>query len=248
MSSIPDFSTVVAVDCRTIDQLKLVWPTWRKFKPEILRHPLVPLIDERVMVENRSLDWLDHPDIQPVIWDWDAPGATQRERMLTAFVFAAPIYVDTPYWLKIDTDVVATNHDQWIFPEWFEENPAIIASPWGYTKPAHWLSTLEAWGDTVDQLSIYPKVGLTPDPDKATYRYQRIASWLSWIRTDWSREVAGYNGNRLPVPSQDTYHWYVAARRGDKIVRARMKRYGWSCLNSGRNRKKLVEEVMNEVD
>ncbi len=69
--------------------------------------------------------------------------------MLTGLVFAAQ-EVETPWYLKIDTDVVATPCRRWLDPRWFEPDAkgrpcAFIASPWSYTKPAEWIDRLEEW-------------------------------------------------------------------------------------------------------
>ncbi|NUQ65972.1 MAG: hypothetical protein HUU20_26220 [Pirellulales bacterium] len=245
------FTTVVACDVRHCDQLAMVWPTWRRCKPEIAASPLLLVCDARAGGEawwRRRLDWLDHADRRIVLWDWPRgegigrEAVTQRERMLTAFVHAPCKYVDTPYWLKIDTDTVATAAGPWYDPAWFAEAPALVASPWGYTRPGVWIDQLEAWADRHAQLGLFEPLGLRVASGAGAVRHRRLASWLCFVNTAWSRLAASYSPQRLPVPSQDTYHWYLAARRGDGIVRARMKNFGWASIHNDRRRQWLVEQ------
>ncbi len=265
---LPAITTVVALDNHTERQLRGVWPTWRLHKRELLARPMIALCDYAIgddRVWRHRLKWLDHPNLHLFSWDWwidgrrvdgrstrgykqpaTVPdGMTQRERMLTAFVHLAPQVVETPYWCKIDTDVVATNSEPWIDPAWFASQPALIASPWGYTKPAHWPGTLDRWGDGIEDLRRHPGLGLPePKPDQQTIRHKRIASWVCLVNTIWSRYASSLSPGRLPVPSQDTYHHYVATRLGSGIVTARMSRRGWRTVSSDRRRARLVEEVL----
>ncbi len=252
---LPAITTVVALDNHTERQLHGVWPTWRLHKRELLDRPMIALCDDafgNYAFWRHRLKWLDHPALHLFSWDWWIEGQsalpegmTQRERMLTAFVHLAPKVVDTPYWCKIDADVVATNSEPWIDPAWFASKPALIASPWGYTKPAHWPGTLDRWGDRTEGLRQHPGLGLPePKPDQQTIRHKRIASWVCFVNTAWSRYASLLSPGRLPVPSQDTYHHYVATRMGSGIVTARMNRRGWQTVSSDRRRARLVEEVL----
>jgi hypothetical protein len=163
--------------------------------------------------------------------------------MLTAFVRVPPIQVVTDYWLKLDTDVVAIpDRKPWPDAGWFyncsitrhvDYRPVLIASPWAYTKPPEWIETLQEWADEHEHFynSGHRKRLAIPPPAAGaeTIPYPRIISWCCFVHTIWSKLAAGLcpHPNRLPVPSQDTYHWYIAARRCDPIVRVRMKDYGW---------------------
>ncbi len=80
--------------------------------------------------------------------------------------------------------------------------------------------------------------------DQETIKHSRIAGWLSFIRTDFSRRVAEYCPGQLPVPSQDTYHWYCAQRLGEGIVKVKFRGRGWDCIHSDRRRATAVEEIM----
>lgn len=247
-----EFTSVLAVDAAHEAQLRAVWPNWIGAKPELAAAPLLVICDAfdgGARFWRRRLSWLDHSSRNLVYWDWpnsddtEFSGITQRERMLTAFVKVPWVHVQTPYWLKIDTDAVATATGPWIQPEWFQGNPAIVASPWGYTKPAYWIDALESWGNAHEAFYHLPKLGLATTPDARTFRHKRFASWICFVDTLWSRYAAGLCPSRLPVPSQDTFHWYVATRRNDLIRRVSFKRHGWTNVAGTRRRQKLIESL-----
>jgi len=249
-----DFTVCLAVDARTVQQLEGVWPTWRLHRPEICRFPLVIICDWQVGTEKwwrRRLRFLQHPDRRLVGWEWPASDdtqftdMTQRERMLTAWVKVPPAVVETEYWVKIDTDVVALRPGRWWRDEWFADEPALISNPWGYTKPAEWIPTLERWAKTIPGLAPLQSLDL-PKPELGARRicHKRIASWICWVNTTFSQTVADYVPGRLPIPSQDTLHWYCAWRHGEPIFRERMKRHGWTNVSRDRKRRLLVRKVM----
>jgi hypothetical protein len=160
----------------------------------------------------------------------------QREKMLTALVHIPPHFVSTPYFLKLDTDCVAMGPGKWIEPWWFENDPVFVTSPWGYTKPANAIQILDDWGDTIEGLRDRPRLNIPFDPSAGMVRHRRIISYVFFCRTNWARETSDVicnssTGGRLPVPSQDTMHWYIAARRGDFFRTVNMKRYGWAHLS-----------------
>lgn len=236
----PDFTTVIALDNRCSQQFQQVWPVWKLFCPMLLEHPLLILLDG--WMAPQKMDWIDHPDVHFVYWSW-RPDLPQRERMLTAFV-KIPYLVSTPYWLKIDTDALPVRPGFTIDGGWFDGDPVLVASPWKYTKPGRWINTLKDWAEGIPDLEKHPPLGLRCPEGVTYFGHPRIASWFCFIRTDWSQQVASYCPDRLPVPSQDTYHWYCATRSGQLIRRISFKRLGW--VNEPRRtlRAKLVEEML----
>lgn len=175
---------------------------------------------------------------------------TQREKMLTSFVLTAPFVVDTPYWLKVDADAIASQHEQWVDPDWFKSNPAWVASGWGYTKAkggggsiVDWCQRLEIFGDS--HWPDKPRLGMLDHIEGNKCKMSRMASWVSWYNTEWTKEVANLvEGERLPVPSQDTFHWYCAARGGYHTHCAKMKRRGWANSPSIAKVRELCEESL----
>lgn len=235
-----EFTTVVAVDENYCEKLRLVWPTWKRHRPEILEHPLLVICDARLRTNewDRNLSFLDHDDLTRILWDH--PAENQRERMLTALVKVPGVAVRTPWYLKLDAETAALEPAQWLQESWFAPNehgtpPAFVASPWGYTKPPDAIVRLDDWGDRVPELQGTARLNIVPERGASRVRHKRITSWCFFGNTRWTREVASYCGERLPVPSQDTYLWYCAARRGDFYRTARMNRFGWKHFSRRRN-------------
>ena len=252
-----DYTTVVAVDCDTVIDLRGVWPTWQLLKPELREHPLLVIFDAQAGVSRfwwRELRFLrSHPHVELIGWDWpntddsEFGGMDQRERMLSAFVKVPPAVVTTPYWLKIDCDVVATAPGPFVDPNWWGEYPALIGPAWGYTKPATLPGILDRWAATIESLAPLRAMNLPePTADQETIATKRVCSWFMFVSTAFSKQVSELCPSRLPVPSQDTLHWYVAWRRGDNIIRHNFKHNGWQTVAGGRRRRKLIAEVMDK--
>jgi len=227
-----DLTLVTAVDREHLPKLALTWPTWMLHRPELRQTPVIVIHDESLDHNSAEFDFLrEHPQLRLV--QWSMSGAqSQREKMLTSFVMVPAREVHTQWYLKIDADVFAKPCDCWIKPEWFSVDakrrlPAFVSSPWGYTKPAHALKILDDWADTVPQLKDSPRLDIPFLPDATRIRHPRIASWCFYGNTTWTREVADYSTERLPIPSHDTYLFYCAARRRDNYVRAPMSQFGW---------------------
>lgn len=257
-----DYTVIVAVDRRYLEQFQTVWPTWVKYRAELLQRPFVVIADnmngtggdpnywDGVLDPMRKTVQANGGEFTILNWSW--PGfesdLSQRERMLTAFLKAAPAVSPTPYWLKIDTDSVA-HPGEWFQEDWFQGNPALIASPWGYTKPGNAIDLMDRWAEGVqdfvgtEPLNIHPST-----PDAGTVRTKgRIASWVCFVRTDFSQRVADMLHNtRAPVPSQDTVHWYCAKRLGEPIRLVKMSRHGWSNHSRLKRLKAAVSEAMQE--
>jgi len=243
----PNFTVCVAVDARTIQQLEQVFPTWMRFRPGLRDRPWVAICDTTA----HKLDWwqgrlgkLKLPNLSRIGWCW-GQHLKQRERMLTGFVAVPPLTAQTPYWLKIDTDVVATSDSPWPRPEWFDGEPAIISNAWGYTKPADWPQRLDRWAADIAELKDGPPLDLPPPaPGQETIGHRRMVSWCAFFRTDFTKLCARLMGQRLPVPSEDTFHWYIAQRLGETLCPINMQKHGWATRHSEKGRKKLIEEVM----
>jgi hypothetical protein len=175
---------------------------------------------------------------------------TQREKMLSGFVHVAAHEVRTPWYLKLDTDVVATGDTQWIRPEWFQPNkqgqfPVFISSIWNYSKPRYLMDLLDDWGDQIPELRSKPRLNLPYSSQSSLVAHSRIISWIFFGRNDWTARVAEWlaPSGRLPFPSQDSFMYYCAKRGGEHYVRENMARLGWHHgLRSRRLRKRLMAE------
>jgi len=254
-----DYTTVLAVDKETSRDLRGVWPTWRMLKPQLLQHPMLVICDaqagDTIYWEHRLRFLREHPRLRLVQWDWpnqddsDLANMDQRERMLTAFVKVPPAMVETPYWLKIDCDVVAHAPGDFIKLQWFApgQYPSLIGPGWHYTKPATLPGILDRWAATIPQLAPFPALNLPePEPDEEIIATKRVCSWFMFISTAFSKLAADLCPGRLPVPSQDTLHWYIAQRRGDNIIRHQFRNDGWQTISGRRRREALIAKVIEQ--
>lgn len=275
--NIPDFTVVIGVDANHLWQLETSLPTIAKHKPSlfgvngsrwiVFRDSACDGLGKKVC------DVFGKYDLPVECYPWPGKGVVhtggkgrfqdaQRYKMLSGFVHVPAKAVSTPYWLKLDLDVVASGHDDWIDAGWFSGGPAsfgddgippaIIAHPWGYTKPAEQMWMLDRWVDLnkeslpeledCEPLNLFAKIGAT------ALSHPRIISWCSFYNTEFSRKCSEWaektcGPGQLPVRSQDGYHFYCATRLGEKIVTVNMKNRGWRHC-SGKNLRQNAEEVL----
>lgn len=260
---ISNYTLVLGVDERHLRQLGLVWPTWIKHKPSLLQQPVVIFYDRDCIKESDVTKVVKHPHLR--LCSWPPDGVTyqgdpsskwhhpQRYKMLAGFVHVPALTVETPYWLKLDTDVVATGQDDWIHPEWFHGEPGIVAHRWGFTKPPEQMQLLDRWVDqyrrTLVLLSSREPVNLVPEPGASKINHPRIISWCGFFSTTMTRLASGFANitvgeYQLPVPSQDGYLWYIAKRLEFKIVRTIMKEKGWEWWCTDKNVKQAAERSL----
>lgn len=239
-----DLTLVLAVDLTHVEELQYTWPTWVRYCSWLRNIPLLILYDAKEPEKSwkSRLEFLKHPRTKLVPVEEKFPGMSQRELMLSSFVLIAPKYVKTKWYLKLDTDVAAMREIPKNWPEfsWFRPNqkgqtPVFVSNPWGYTKPADALFKLDVWGNNVPSLKQYPALDVPYKLETGKVVKPRIISWCFFGLTSWCAEMAEYAGDRLPVPSHDTYLWYCAERRGDFYIRQKMKHYGWVHLFSKKN-------------
>ena len=268
-----DYTLVVGVDDWHFRQLCLTWPTWKKHKPSLLEHPMVIFNYHRVNLPPETpteliLEKIDHPHLKVVRWpikglsvdeeaDWNKEnkfGSPHREVMLSGFVYVPALFVNTKYWFKLDTDVVATGNDNWIDPSWFKNDPAIVAHRWTFTRPPDQILKMDAWVEkNKDKLPASvtenEPLKLAPPPGWDRVGHKRIISWCGFFDTEWTFQMSSLTQQederyRLPVPSQDGYLWYMAKRMGRGIVRVNMKSLGWQHWHTWGNVEKHAREAM----
>ena len=204
---------------------------------------------------------IDHENLK--ILPWPDPGVVfrggndkwsnaQRYKMLAGFVHVPAEHVDTEYWLKLDTDTVATGNDDWIDPAWFDSGPAIVSHPWGFTKPPYQMVKLDAWAEENGILFTpegSPPLGLVPDPESDRLRHKRIISWCGFFSTLMTSTASlaaerTCGKGQLPVPSQDGYLFYISKRLGLEIKRVQMKNRGWQHWSSMYNVQRASREAL----
>lgn len=231
-----DITLVLGVDAKHLEELRWAWPTWLKYKPELLQMALVVFYDREQVSPSQARFLEEHPQVRWV--PWQMPRArSQREKMLCGFVQIPAREVGTPWYLKLDTDVIATSRDRWIEDDWFTSRqdgrpPVLIAPPWGYSKPRYVMDLYDDWGDGTPALSAFPRLALPYSSGSNKVIHPRIISWLMFGDTAWTRRVAALAeaDGRLPYPSQDTFLFYCAARTSAPVLRVGMKNRGWAHL------------------
>jgi len=240
---IPDYTIVCGVDQKHLRQLSWVWPTWRKHKPSLLEHPMVVFYDKTQLTAAQIQTYIDHPHLWCFPWPFDGISYEgigdskwsnpQRYKMLAGFVHVPPLTVRTPYWLKIDTDVVAIGVDDWIDPKWFEGVPSIISHKWSFTKPGDQMMLLDRWVEKWGLLKNTFALNMEPKPGSARLSHPRIISRVGFFQTKFTSMCSDIASkccgiHQLPVPSQDGYMWYMAKRLGHEIKRVHLKdQRGW---------------------
>ena len=265
MNPLDDLTVVVGLDAATIQQWEVSLPTLALHRRALFGCPWLLMYDWTQVETDRIVSivgqcGLDRsPHLKLVPW----PDAhfynqynSQRERMLTGFVYMPPQHVQTTWWMKIDTDAIALHADRsWLPSEWFvDADTMVVAPPWHYTKAkpggqdiANWVEQLESFGDVA--LPGFERLNLAERIRGNKAIFPRFCSWLSFYRTSWTHAVASFARThcgpyRLPVPSQDTYHWYMCQRGPWRWRKENMKSFGWTnCPRLGDLRQKAAESI-----
>lgn len=235
-----DITLILVVDARHLNELKYTWPTWMKFKPELVDIKKIVVYDKTQLTLDK-LTIFNGYDVRLI--PWNIEGVDQREKMLTAFVKVPATEVDTKWYLKLDADTIATGPGKLLDEQWFKNDPVYIGQRWTFSKPADVLYRLDNWGDMIPELAKFKRLDIPFDPKASRVRSRRITSWCFFGRTDWTRKIWGLCNGRLPVPSQDTLMYYCAARTGEHTMRVDLKSHGWEHLRL-RGLKLKHKEVM----
>lgn len=233
------FTTIVGLDEEHLEEFRFTWPTWVAHRPELGQRPIIFICDGS-WEEARwdmELEFVTHRRKSIALWDQD--GVDQREKMLTALALLPPQIVTTPWYLKLDADAVVKSPGRWPRRKWFRPDeqgrrPVLVAPRWGYTTPANAIERLDEWADNIPGLREHERLGLKAEPGAERIVHPRITSWCCFVQTEWAGEIAATTDGRLPVPSQDTFHWYCAARRREFYRAIRPHGTGWK--HCGRKR------------
>jgi hypothetical protein len=264
-----DYTVVIGVDAKHLKQLSWTLPTWARHKPSLFDRPWIVFYDredvkikEDLVPETISLlpaspkgniTYVAWPP-DPVVWEGDDQSkwtSKQRHKMLAGHVHVPARFVETPWWLKLDTDAIASGEDDWIRDEWFENDPVFVGSPWGYTKPADQIVELDRWAEKTKPICLEgtESLNLVPKLGHETIRIRRAVSWCAFFNTEFGCTCSAaaedtVGRHKLPVPSQDGYLWYMATRMGLGINKVQMKRHGWQVRNTQRGILECVKEAM----
>ncbi len=261
-------TVVVGIDAKTIEYLKVSVETWRLHRPEMWGMKWLLFFDwtkpggitDEQLCE--MLDQIGVPDVTVQAWPL-ANGAarsdyeSQRELMLSGHVWVPGQFVETPWHMKIDADVLALGPSKWLQEEWFAPKPGMhkdylpsyIAPRWHYTKGKAFLNRLEEWGDSTI-LVTQPRLNIPADPNHLRVPHQRMCSWVSYYQTGFTQALCGWlegsvGRGRLPVPSQDTTYWY-AAERAQRFYRiVSQKALSWTNCSKLSSLKETAARVLN---
>lgn len=178
---------------------------------------------------------IKHCDV--VRWSYPKAGATDRETMLSAFVFGVAKHVKTDYWMKLDCDT-KPKKSEWKWPKYRDFD--IVSHKWGYTKMKgdasgdHWFETLEKlfpnetrmFSRTLNAQSDLRISHMPGNPDGIKMRF---ASFAHIERTSFTKSmveiIRKMFGDTMPIPSQDTMSWYFAERLNASVRLVNMKEY-----------------------
>lgn len=242
-----DFTIVTAVDRRHLQELAVSYPTWIHYRPSWRERPMLIIHDQSVTLKQITAV-CDHPNLS-VTRCIEYGFSGQRAKMLSALGTLPAWAVKTPYYLKIDTDTVADCGDSLELEQWLDPKMglAIVAPRWGYTKPAELMERLDSWA-SLTMMKNAPRVKWTRERrrDCDVARCARIISYWAFVNTSWHRALLNDVGIRLhiPVPSQDTFLWYCAARLDYRVGRiSDAGRFG--LVHCGGNMKKMKEIARN---
>lgn len=210
---------VTAVNPPYLEKLKTTLPTWQK-KPQLKDCPLV-VFHNGFDNPNDDLAFIEKVsgrEVKLIEWNMEKAEST-RELMLSSFVLKAPFVVDTPFWLKIDADAYFCDDQDIILDHFYEHD--LAGHKWKYTKSPNgesWIDRLDSWAEDkdIDGESYLNEEEKIKSYDSKRYSHKRIASFVCLHNTEFTKEAAEYADDRLPIPSHDTYMWYLAERLPDR--------------------------------
>ena len=204
----PDCTLVTAATPDYMAKLKWSMSTWT-LKPQLAGMPLL-VFWHKLSAEDRQwiFDFWPGPSVELVEWTMPEYDGV-RELMLSSFVLGAAKHVKTPHYIKMDADAYCID-SQDVFEE-DDFNATLASHKWGYTKPAWWADAVNKWVD-----GKRPRIR---NKDKGKRSWRRLISFCCLHETAWVRDVAGISGDRLPIPSHDSFLCHVAARLSDVEMR-----------------------------
>lgn len=223
-------SIVTAVDRKYLPKFKVNFEKWIK-TAGIMEYPIIVFYDKKTL-NGCEVGLITGKGVKLVAWDFEAE--TQRERMLSAFVFGAAEHVKTKYWLKLDCDSYPNDNIKvehgWQFdiPDDWSSYMA-VGNRCGYIKGIGFIPKLEEWGDKIapetkrlyDDMTEEQKTKWLRVPCK-----KRFASYFCLYKTSFTRWLSEHCINkRLPIPSEDSTTSYILLRLNKPFKREKMKKY-----------------------
>jgi len=256
---------VLGLDRKHLEQLAMVWPTWERYKPELRKAQLCVFYDRdqlsiqdlRQVIDRRAtvIAW-PPKDVEYPEGDGSKWFNQQRVKMLSGFVHVPAQYCKTPWWLKIDTDTIATGSQNWLPSEEEFASGAIIAQKWGFTKPGDQMLKLDEWAEREKPYDLQgtPPLALEPRPGSSRLSHARIISWCGFFSTAFTQAastaaIVSCGAGQMPCGSQDGYLWYFAKRMRLPIIRKNFKSGGWLHRSSMKSvRDESIKAMRDEPD
>jgi hypothetical protein len=218
-----EVTVVTACDVKYVEMLRLTYPNWCQFK-NIHLYPMLLFVHGMEVADPR-LDFLKRDRLTIIPWAMPQ-AADHREEMLTAFVLGTARHVQTKYWLKLDADALAENYRPLLTEEM--KQYVFCGHRWGYSFTKH-IRALDAWAQAHPDKTLRTAQPMyDPKCDQGRRYYhpkKRTISFVQLQDADFTRFCARLAGNRLPVPSHDTYLFYIADRFGFPHAWKNFKRF-----------------------
>lgn len=236
-----DFTTVVGIDEEHYEEWLIARESFERLAPRVLNR-LLFLVDEEFW-SSEVLKELSQSAKQYLMVPVPPSDAPQRARMLTALTTMPHEHIDTPWFLKLDTDAVAVGDIR--IPQAVVSGDMVLAAPkWGYTKPATMMTTLAEWTLLIPE--FYGQERRLPEyrVDGLKAKYPRIISYFCWVNTAWSKEINEryLPDGKLPVPSQDTFLWHMTRIREEPALRLSGPDRDWCVHKTGLDRIRAAVE------
>ena len=201
-----DMTIVTSVDRKYLPFLKLAFPNWIKHK-HLDRYPFLVYVNGFNTLQDEELRFLwEKPYV--TLKAWNLPSAqSQRENMLSAFVLGVAKDVTTKLYCKIDSDAFATDNSELITEAMKASSAVLIGHRWRYSKPPIFVSQMDEWAKTVPELQDSPTLFDPKCVDGRRYNHPngRVASYVCLHKMEFVRLAARLAGDRLPIPSHDSY-------------------------------------------
>jgi len=239
---------VTACDEHYVEILKHTFPNWRKYK-KIDQYPVIVFVNGMELSDPR-LDFLRLPNVKLI--EWSLPEAdSHREEMLSAFVFGAADNVQTDYWMKLDADSFATDDRPFITDKM--KQYAFCGHRWGYSRPQH-IKDLDAWAKGHWKRKLKRASPMIDEgrieKNRFYHNTKRTISFVQLHETRFTKFcIKLLKERKLPVPSQDTFMYYVCDRFDKQRIGIMnfKKRFGFT-QGRGKHGPERIKAQLEEID
>ena len=200
---IPNFAIATAATEPYLKKLAWTIPTW-PMKPQFKGKKLYIFYHG---INPKKLDFVREyfPDLHLIAWDMPEY-ENVRELMLSAFVLGVSKYVKEDYCVKMDADAFFIDEQDVFCKDDFGFD--LVAHRWKYTKPKWWVHKMDHWIRNREDDWHGEKVG-------GSCGHSRIISWCCLQSVEFIRNCVRACPDRLPIPSHDSFLWYMADNLSD---------------------------------